>query len=195
MNPQPTDTELLAAIKAGGQKMEHTMHRLLRDGSWQEGIGRYVRSKNGSREDAEDLFQEGLRHLIVNVRAGRFNEKSSLKTYLSSICKNLWHTKFSREVKLKEIKKQTAPATDNVPSPEHVFLINEKNKLLQAVLAHLGETCKQVLGLWSLGFSFKEISGKTGSSEGAVRKQKYDCLKKMTALLADRPDLVKELTS
>ena len=173
--------------------MEQAMHYLLHQSGWQSGIGQYIKSKNGSREDIEDIFQEGVRHLIINVRAGRFNKQSSIKTYLSSICKNLWYTKFSREVKLKEIKKQLPSMEEETPSPEQHFLIREKNELLNSVLGHLGATCKKVLGLWSLGFSFKEISQQTGSSEGAVRKQKFDCLKKLTTLLAQRPDLVEEL--
>ena len=84
---------------------------------------------------------------------------------------------------MQEIKKHTATATDESPSPEHTFLIKEKSQLLQAVLGRLGETCKKVLGLWSLGFSFKAISSKTGSSEDAVRKQKYDCLKNSVRIM------------
>ena len=188
-----TDTELLAAIQEGGRHLERAMHHLLRQSGWQKGVGQYIQSKNGSKQDAEDVFQEGIRHLIINIRAGRFNGQSAIKTYLSSICKNLWHTKFSREVKLAKIKKELAPVEEKIPSPEDTFLIKEKKELLQDVLGQLGGTCKKVLSLWSLGFTFKEISEKTGSSEGAVRKQKYDCLKKMTALMAERPALVREL--
>jgi DNA-directed RNA polymerase specialized sigma24 family protein len=96
-------------------------------------------------------------------------------------------------VKLGEIKKEMQVENQHVPSPEEHFLVKEKSALLANVTGLLGSTCKKVLSLWSLGFSFKEISEKTGSSEGAVRKQKYDCLKKLTALLAERPSIVKEL--
>ncbi|MEO1259002.1 MAG: sigma-70 family RNA polymerase sigma factor [Bacteroidota bacterium] len=187
------DKALLKAIHKGGRQLEQAMHYLLRKSGWQEGIGQYIKSKSGSREDVEDVFQEGVRHLIVNVRAGRFHQNSSVKTYLSSICKNLWYTKFTREVKLKEIKNQLPPAPEGTPGPEHHLILNEKKELLNSVLDQLGNTCKKVLSLWSLGFSFKEIGEETSQSAGTVRKQKFDCMKKLTSLMAARPDLVKAL--
>ena len=193
MNSYLNDDEIVMAIKEGGQRLEKAMHQLLHKSGWQKGIGQYIKSKSGSREDVEDVFQEGIRHLVINVRADRFGGNSSIKTYLSSICKNLWYTKFSRDRKLDDIKKALPPKEEKTPSPEDTFIINEKSQLLSAVLGQLGDTCKKVLSLWSLGFSFKEISEKTGNSEGAVRKQKFDCLKKLTSLLAAQPALVREL--
>lgn len=187
------DDEILKAIKTGGRQLEKAMHQLLHQSGWQKGIGQYIKSKSGSQEDVEDIFQEGLRHLFINVRGGRFSGKSALKTYLSSICKNLWYTKFSRDRKLDEIKKQLPPPDEKTDSPEDTFLTKEKSQLLSDTLGQLGDTCKKVLSLWSLGFSFKEISEKTGSSAGTVRKQKFDCMKKLTALLAAQPALVREL--
>ena len=188
------DTELLDAIRSGGRRLETAMHDLLHSG-WKEGIGAYVRARGGNRQDGEDVFQDGIRHLIMNVRAGRFNGKSSLKTYLSSICKNLWHTRFSRAVKLGEIKHHAAPETPYEPGPEQLFLQKERSAVLEKLLAQLGEKCKQVLGRWSLGFSFAEIGALTGKAEGTVRKQKHDCLKRLTGLLKDKPELVAELLS
>lgn len=185
------DKELLRAITAGGRRLETAMKRIM-DSNWSQGIGQYVRSRNGNEQDIEDIFQDGVRHLIVNVRAGKYNGKSSLKTYLSGICKNLWHTRFSRAVKLDEIK-HLSVSEKYEPSPEENFLIKERSENLEKLLAQLGEKCKRVLGKWSLGYSFAEIGKLVGQSAGTVRKQKHDCLKKMTTLLKDNPELVAEL--
>lgn len=160
---------------------------------WKESIEKYIRNMNGSLEDVEDIFQEGVRNFVMNIRSGRYVQQSSLRTYMTAICKNLWYSKLSRQVKLEEIKKEIH-TEQSEPSIENELFLQERTKILKEVLSHAGEPCKKLLGLWSLGFSFKEIAVKTGSTEGAMRKQKHDCLKKLTAWLSERPELVKELT-
>jgi RNA polymerase sigma factor (sigma-70 family) len=39
--------------------------------------------------EADDVMQEGITRALMNVRAGKFNEKSSIHTYLYGICRNI----------------------------------------------------------------------------------------------------------
>ena len=39
--------------------------------------------------EAEDVLQEGMTRMIMNVRSGKFQGKSSLHSYLYSICRNI----------------------------------------------------------------------------------------------------------
>ncbi len=193
MTTHYTDKDLIKAIKKGGNNLSTAANYMYQDEDYKQSIIKLIHKHKGSLQDAEDIFQDGIRHLIVNIRKGKFEEKSSLKTYLSVICKNLWLTKFNRQIKLQEIKTNLKVENPVEPSPEGIFILKEQADLLNTVLGKLGDSCKTVLGKWSLGYSFKEIANLIGKSEGAVRKQKHDCFKKLMRLMKSSPDLVKQL--
>lgn len=52
-------------------------------------IKKMVFSLRNTLLEPDDIFQEGLMRLIVNIRAGRFKNESSLSTYLNRICRNI----------------------------------------------------------------------------------------------------------
>ena len=52
-------------------------------------VKKMVFSFRNMRLEPEDIFQEGLTRAILNIRAGKFREESSLATYLHSICRNI----------------------------------------------------------------------------------------------------------
>jgi RNA polymerase sigma factor (sigma-70 family) len=53
-------------------------------------IEAHIHQNFGSKEDAEDVFQEGIMILLQKVRHENFILTSSLKTYLFAIARNLW---------------------------------------------------------------------------------------------------------
>lgn len=194
MKRQFTDDDLTDAIQQGGAAMERAMRHFYDEGAYQQAFIQWLSNKGGQTEDAKDVFQDGLSHLIVNIRAGKFQGKSSLKTYLFRICTNIWNNKFRRSQKLKSIKEELPIAEELEDSPEEMLLYQEQEVLLAAVLSQIGKSCKKVLGLWSLSYSMAEIAREMEyKSEGMARKKKYTCFKKLMSLLKDRPDLMEQL--
>ncbi|MCB0641178.1 MAG: hypothetical protein KDC44_06040, partial [Phaeodactylibacter sp.] len=58
----------------------------------------------------------------------------------------------------------------------------------------LPEACRQVLKMWTLGYSMREIAANAGyKSDGVVRKKKRLCLVKLMQALQDQPDLLQQL--
>ena len=53
-------------------------------------IQHFVLNNNGSFDDARDLFQEAMITLYEKVQSDSFVLSCQIKTYLFSICKNLW---------------------------------------------------------------------------------------------------------
>ncbi|GAB5551017.1 MAG: hypothetical protein Sapg2KO_06080 [Saprospiraceae bacterium] len=189
-----TDNDLIQAIQKGGLDLEVAMRHFYEEGSYQQAFIHWLGKKGGQVEDAKDVFQDGLSHLMLNIREGKFQGKSSLKTYLFRICTNIWNTKFKRSQKLSEIKNELPQSTEMEASPEEMVLYKEQEILLAAVLSQIGKTCKKVLGLWSLSYSMAEIAKQMSyKSEGMARKKKYECFKKLMALLKDRPELMDQL--
>ena len=53
-------------------------------------LARYIQQHGGTKEDAEDFFQETIIVFMRNIKKDSFQLSSSLKTYLYAINKNLW---------------------------------------------------------------------------------------------------------
>ncbi len=193
MSKSFTDIQIIESVRQGGTKLNEVMRYIYRESDYRSSILRYIQSKNGSLADAEDVFQDGIKHFILNIRQGRYEGNSSLRTYLTVICKNIWLNKFQRVVKLQAIKAEVVTENKTEGTPESQLIVTDRAELLQDIIAKVGAECKKVLGLWSLGYSFKEIGTKSGKTEGTARKQKHDCFKKVMLLLKGRPDLLLEL--
>lgn len=189
-----SDKEIIDAISAGGRQLDKVLDYIYHRSQYRDSIINLVMRWSGSREDAEDVFQEGICRLVQNIRKGQFEGRSSLRTYLTTICKNLWSTRFAK-VKRDTAREQSwKPDNDYEASPDQIVINEERSQLIKSVLEQLGEKCKQVLGLWALDYRMKEIAREAGyKSAGMARRKKYECRKKLTALLKDQPDLITDL--
>jgi RNA polymerase sigma factor (sigma-70 family) len=58
-----------------------------------------VMKNHGNLDDSQDIFQEGLAIVHNNILEGTFKEKSTIQTYLYSICRNLWMRELRRREK------------------------------------------------------------------------------------------------
>ncbi len=82
MNPEMT---LIAQLRDN----ERSAYITLYDDYYPE-LARYVLRNNGTRQDAEDTFQETLLVLVYKLKNKDFLLDAALKTYLFAINKNLW---------------------------------------------------------------------------------------------------------
>jgi len=140
-------------------------------------IEKYILSNSGTKDDAQDVFQNALVVLYSNTQKPSFELTSSISTYIFSISKNLW---------LKELRRKKndsdKPLSENIIQEEGDFpqkeaLISKVEKALNA----LSENCKRLIELYHYqNFSWKEIVVKMNyKNEHAARNQKYKCLKKL----------------
>jgi RNA polymerase sigma factor (sigma-70 family) len=102
-------------------------------------IRNMVRQHNGSEEDAVDVFQDGLLVFSRNVKNGAFRGDSSIKTYLFSICKNLWlKTYYKRQRELIAGSELILEAGDDLEYLKNVESIS-------VLMNELNEDCRNVL--------------------------------------------------
>lgn len=154
----------------------------------------FIQRNNGTKDDAEDIFQEGMQHFILNIRSGIFQQKSSPKTYLFRICRNLWLSKLRRKNKWKNI--QQILTQEKKEQVYHPVILEKKERrvLLDRALSSISDACKEVLSYWSQGYSMKEIAQMTiYKNEQGVMKKKSICLKSLVTKVKNQPDLMKEL--
>lgn len=90
------DDELIKMILLGGRKTNEAIKHILAQNA--DKIIGYLVKQNCGKEDAQDIFYESLSIFIMNVRSEKFQEDSSIHTYLAAICKRIWFRKFNRKV-------------------------------------------------------------------------------------------------
>ncbi|MEO1260698.1 MAG: sigma-70 family RNA polymerase sigma factor [Bacteroidota bacterium] len=190
-----SDQSIIESIQAGGKTMESAMRYLYEQSEIRKKVLQFVRLKNGSDEDGEDVFQDGISHLVMNIRKGVFRGESSLQTYLMVICKKLWFYKFNRQVKLNAIKKEIpTPEISDIETPEKILIYKERSKMVKVILEKIGSPCKEILSLWALSYSMKEMAGKLGyKNEGSMRKKKHQCQKKIMELIKSQSSLTQQV--
>lgn len=159
-------------------------------------IEQLVLRNNGEREDAADIFQDGLVALFHKARQTGFELTASLKTLLYAICRNLWLMKLrkhKRETPLTEVHQQTASLDADVLD---ILEDNDRNQLVAKGLRQLGDDCRQVLRLYYFErCRMKSIAETMGySGEQVAKNKKSRCLRKLREWVLAQP-VAKEVWS
>ena len=188
-----SDESFIAAILSEQGTSDQALGGLYECEAWRNAIFRLVQKSGGSREDAEDVFQEGLRRMIVNIRNGLFEGRSSLKTYHYRICRNLWVSQLRRDHRRRELQ-QTLQNTGAGLDSEEALIQKERKEYLSKALQLLGDNCRQVLVMWTKGYPMQEIAEAAGYKNGNVaKKRKRICLTKLISKVREQPELMKIL--
>ncbi len=144
-------------------------------------VKKFVLKNNGTRQEAEDVFQEGLVIFCNKAIKSDFLLTASINTYLYSVCKLLWLHELKK--KNKTIKNDFIELTDlNLVDEINEDIEKDKSaKQAQNALIKLGEKCKEILELFYFKkLSMKEIASKLGfASEKGAKNQKYRCIEKV----------------
>lgn len=147
-------------------------------------IANFIKTNSGTRQDAEDIFQEAVCIFINMLRNEKYRGEASIRTVLYSISRNLWfqqlkknHKKLTTEFQLNTLSADIDPGME-----EEVNLAitgKEARKQLVAIFDRLGEVCKKILLL----FYFEKLPMKQilpqlhYKSEQVLRNKKYLCWK------------------
>lgn len=181
-----TDEELIQAIKKGGRQCDDAMEYLYRRHVDQTIA--FIVTRNGSREEAKDVFQDSLVNLLVSIREGKFEGKSTINTYLYAISKNLWYRRFNRSIREDDYKTTNQGPEAGELTPEISLMDNDQQKLVGDLLNSLKAKCREVLILWAQKFAMKEIADQLGyQNEQVVRNKKNHCLKELKERVRNNP--------
>lgn len=192
MDDRITKEKLLAAYYENGKPWRRYIDKIYKD--WKPGIVKQIVISGGSEEDAHDVFQEGIVEFITNLIQGKFQGRSSLKTYLAVICKYMWFSQYKQKQRRTEIMETIQKEDPKNAFTDQFVIYGDLKGLLDEVFEQLGERCKKVLLLWAMHFRYHEIVKKLDfPSNEAARKKKHECFKKFLELIKGRPKLYNEL--
>ena len=152
---------------------------------------RFLVTENGGLdEDAEDIFQDGIIILYSKISLNQLILTSSFKTYMYSVCRNLWLQKLNKR---KAIFDKLTDVEDFIDFPDEALQEanireTEMHRIIQIHFLSLPEDCQKVLKLFIKNIPLREIAGIMGfKTENYAKTRKYLCKQELKKRIADDP--------
>lgn len=161
-------------------------------------VSGYIMKNSGTRQDAEDIFQETIVSFIDVVKKEKFRGESAIKTFLISIARNLWLNELNKRERSGYREKVFESGRDDQENDvSHLISDREIQQQFRQILGRLGNPCKKLLLLFYYeNLSMKEIvSHLPYDNEQVVRNKKYKCLQQLTGFLQKNPALTRLISS
>lgn len=141
-----------------------------------------VRKNNGSVDDAVDIFQDSLLILNRNLRNNTFRGDASIKTYLFSVCRNLWLKEYREKQRRLAVESESMQVSEN----DINYLV--KVEVVSLLMDELGEDCRNILVEYYFNnksmLELKEIFNV--NSIQAVKNKKWRCLNYLERLFKEK---------
>jgi len=188
-----TDEQIILALLGNVTQREMIFTWLYTYSGWHAWVVRYVSVEGGDQPAGEDIFQETIILFDRNIREGRYQKGSSLKTYFIGIARQYW---FNRQRRIRPVSLTEAHDRPTANNPETIFLQDERNRLINQIIDHLGDHCKKVLELYKLSLSNEEIARQLGfSSPEMAKKYTYRCREQFRAFVLRHKETLEMLYS
>jgi RNA polymerase sigma factor (sigma-70 family) len=187
-----TDDEIIRSLKENKLMKRRAEEELFNRHAYfiKEGVSKY----SLDQEEAFNAYSDTILQAIDNLISTRFENRSSLKTYLYKIFTNKCVDLLRKKTTNKNRVHQTESVSDMLTrisdaAKTVIQQLIEKNdfELLKAKLDEIGENCKQLLEMFSEGFNDKEIATfMEYKSADVVKTSRLRCLEKLRRLYNDK---------
>ena len=140
-----------------------------------------VTTNSGTESDAEDVFQDALLIIYKKVVESGLILTSSFKTFLYSICRNLWLQRLDKKAFSSDfLYIENLNNLQETLSSEKAREEGEKYKFFQLHFLTLSEDCQKILRLFLEKRALKDIAEIMGfKSEKYAKTRKYMCKEKL----------------
>ncbi len=185
------DKEIITLIKSGNR--EKAIASLYQ--TYYPKVKKFVSSRNGSSDDAKDIFQEVILQLYLKITDSRLLEEGiNIGGFIIQSAQNKWVDKIRKDKRLEFTEdvvnvSNTKSALDN--NNLTALLNKERTLVIDKILSSIGDKCKELLRLSIFyNLSMKEIAEKLGfSSEDSAKTQHYKCKLKLIQLYKENPHI------
>lgn len=193
--PEYSDVELIESIRthvAIDKPVKHLYEKYFYL------LSSYIEQNQGSREDAEDIFQEVVLTFIDLIRKNKFRGESSVKTFLFAVNRNIWFNelkKRGRQINRNEKFSKNLPATES--GIDRIINGREARQQIFTIIESLGETCKKILvAFYYENLTISEILTRLDyQNEQVVRNRKAKCMKSLEEKFNADPALAQKFKS
>jgi len=193
VSTKTADAELLEDLRSG-DRMDDAIKAIYR--SYFDSLAWYVMNNNGSRQDAEDIFQEVVVSFIDLVQKNKFRGESGIKTFLFALNRHAWLNELKKRGRtLKREEKYQKGQELMEANVSDIIIDREERRQVVYLLEKLGDTCKKILLLFYYeNLSIAEILNSLHyENEQVVRNKKSKCLKQLEQMISEQPELKKTL--
>ena len=193
--PEYSDDELLRLL-GSGKAIDNPVKHLYEKYFYV--LSSYIEQNQGSREDAEDIFQEVVLTFIDLVRKNKFRGESSVKTFLFAVNRNIWLNELKKRGRqLKRNEKFSVEQPDAEPGVEKMINNREARKQVFNIIESLGEVCKKILlAFYYENLPISEILTRLDyQNEQVVRNKKAKCMKSLEEKFSADPALAQKFKS
>jgi RNA polymerase sigma factor (sigma-70 family) len=177
-----TERALIDSIRFGSPKIRYDALKKVYEFGFHS-VKNYVVKNNGTFEDAKDIFQDGVTTLYWDLLNDKFREEASLKTYLFSICKNIW---------LQKLRKQSGKTWVSLDKADGLLDKVTQDELdidkLKNLMQELKKDCQELLtSFYYERKSMRELMEVFHlGSEQVARTKKLRCMSNLIALVRDK---------
>ncbi len=187
-SPIYTDDVLVALIQGSEKQRDEAIQYVLKN--WRSEIGRFLYQKGASKAEIDYIIEEALVIFDKHIRARKFRQESSLKTFLISICKFtlLNKARWENKEKIAASAEEGALYIQDGETPLTQIHSQERTRFVHKVLAILSPRCRELLTLYMLSFTNREIKEQMNlPSDNAVSNGLYECRQKFKQLCEKSP--------
>ena len=179
-----TDEAIVEGIKARDNRIIRYVYK-----EYFPTIKFLITTNSGTDTDAEDVFQDAMIIIYRKVVGDGLILTSSFKTFLYSICRNLWLQRLDKKAFSNEFL-----GVENLNNLQDTFQFDlaetegEKYKLFQIHFLKLSEDCQKILRLFLDKTPLKEIADIMGfKSEKYAKTRKFMCKEKLKNKILNDP--------
>jgi len=153
-----------------------------------------ISSNSGSTSDAQDIFQDALLLVITKARNNDLELSCSIKTYMYSVCFNMWQKQLIR-------KSREVSLNDSFDIPDHhdhdhdqKLLEDKLFDIYQLNFNMLSLEYQKILNMYLSRYSMTRITREMGyKNENYAKVKKYMCKEQLKKNILSDPGLRESL--
>lgn len=135
----------------------------------------WVVSRNGNKQDGENIFQEGIIVLLRKFRTDKFNPKYEVGKFFKGICIRMWEKTLERREKRRaKVREHYYGILQSTFTTD-----NPLNRIYIKCYSNLKTDCQEIIALTEYGrWSYKDLASKySKSTPASLKNRKSQCIK------------------
>lgn len=176
------DNEILTMLHGSESERDAAIKEILFDESLNQTIQKMLTRYGAEDFEREEICEDAIISFYENVCKGKFDGKSAINTYITSIAKFKWFNYLKK--KKRELPRESMEEIGG--SEEMDFGVSEDaaSKLWE-LLKELKPPCPQVIRMWAESYSMKQIMAQFGyANEQGAKNRVHRCRKFLKELIA-----------
>ena len=158
----------------------------------QDKLFRYAVGITGNVDEAKDLLQETS--LQVLNKEDKFTADTNFKAWVFTLMKNVFINNYRRSVIEQRILKENI-TTSFFAADDQISLFCDDTDItlsdLRQAIMQLDQKYRNPISLLLAGYSYQEISDKTGISVGTLKSRAFEGRKRLRNILSPRPAMAR----